>query len=256
VIGVNYPEHAGENACEKKHEPPFSYLLSPLKQFNSRISINEIQCRNSLQIMLMYDGAPACVKPESIDKLKQRGFSYVPIGASFHIEKDCNNIDGRAEAQCFKDAFESCTFAKTNSVIHTIEGDAMYLESIIKADCRIHTIFDNTGDRYWGPDAGIAKDVCNNVELEEDHVWIIDECASEPEFQINYMGQDWELDKKCREISGTWNNTFHNCVDLPNLDACEENGGNLTCMSYEQMGNGRDVCRNVCNFDANEVDRK
>lgn len=50
IIGVNYPEHMGENACNGKHDPPFAYLLSPLKQLKSGIQMYEIVCRDGLSL--------------------------------------------------------------------------------------------------------------------------------------------------------------------------------------------------------------
>ena len=48
--------------------------LSPLKQFESGIPVNEIQCRDSLVLLKKYDNSPACVKPESAPKLENRGW--------------------------------------------------------------------------------------------------------------------------------------------------------------------------------------
>ena len=42
IIGVNYPEHMGENACNGTHDPPFAYFLSPLKQFKSGIPSQQV----------------------------------------------------------------------------------------------------------------------------------------------------------------------------------------------------------------------
>ena len=49
-----------------------SNLLSPLKQFRSGISLDEIQCRDSLTLVTKHDGSPACIKPETRSKLVQR----------------------------------------------------------------------------------------------------------------------------------------------------------------------------------------
>ncbi len=48
---------------------------APLKQFKSGIAIDEIQCRNSMAVILKYDGSPACVKEQSILKLIERGWA-------------------------------------------------------------------------------------------------------------------------------------------------------------------------------------
>lgn len=82
IIGVNYPEHMGENTCDRKHNPPFTYLLSPLKQFKSGILYGDIQCKDGLGLIVKTTNHHfACVKPESISKLFERGWtSNVNLG--------------------------------------------------------------------------------------------------------------------------------------------------------------------------------
>ena len=75
IIGVNYPEHIGENACNGKDEYPFSYLLAPLKQFKSGIQFSEIKCDGNLQLTQRYDGTPACVKDGTVFELIKRGWT-------------------------------------------------------------------------------------------------------------------------------------------------------------------------------------
>jgi hypothetical protein len=47
---------------------------SPLKQIKSGITIEEIQCNDSLVLLQKYDGTPACVTPETKEKLIERGW--------------------------------------------------------------------------------------------------------------------------------------------------------------------------------------
>lgn len=48
---------------------------SPLKQFRAGISTNEIQCKGALELILKStDGSPACVMPETKQKLIERGW--------------------------------------------------------------------------------------------------------------------------------------------------------------------------------------
>lgn len=49
--------------------------LSPLKQFEIGILDNEIQCKESLIFITKYDGSPACVTPETKQKLIERGWA-------------------------------------------------------------------------------------------------------------------------------------------------------------------------------------
>ncbi|AFS82605.1 cupredoxin domain-containing protein [Candidatus Nitrosopumilus sediminis] len=48
--------------------------ISPLKQFQSGISFDEIQCRETLVLVQKNDGSPACVTPETKIKLVERGW--------------------------------------------------------------------------------------------------------------------------------------------------------------------------------------
>lgn len=261
-IETSFIERFGLKAGFSRHpDNTFFFLVSinsepPLKQFKSGIAINEIQCKENLEKLMKHDGSPVCIKPESVQKLLNHGFMHVPIGASFHVEKDCNDMDARKEAQCFKDAFETCTFAQSNDVIYTIEGDAMYLEAIIKADCKIHITFDNSGDRFGGPTKGVTNDICNDVELQEKYIWIIGNCsrAEQSEFQINYQAQDFASDEKCRSMDGEWNYEFHNCEGLPDDGRCQLEGGEPICMSTEQTGSLRMACYHACEF--TPIDRK
>lgn len=48
--------------------------LSPLKQFKDGVSFKDIKCRDSLQLTQKYDGSPACVKPDTVFELINRGW--------------------------------------------------------------------------------------------------------------------------------------------------------------------------------------
>jgi hypothetical protein len=48
--------------------------VSPLKQFRLGISLNEIQCKESLTLVAKHDGSPACVTSETKIKLIERGW--------------------------------------------------------------------------------------------------------------------------------------------------------------------------------------
>jgi uncharacterized protein YjbI with pentapeptide repeats len=75
IIGVNYPEHAGINACNEGHNPPYSYWFPPLKQFKSGVPVDEIQCRELLILVTKNDGSPACVTESTKQKLIERGWT-------------------------------------------------------------------------------------------------------------------------------------------------------------------------------------
>ncbi|TAK15906.1 MAG: hypothetical protein EPO37_09420 [Nitrosarchaeum sp.] len=79
IIGVNYPEYMGENACNGKHDPPFAYLLSPLKQFKTGLASADISCKGNLTVVIKTStGSPACVKPEHVERFLSNGWFFVP----------------------------------------------------------------------------------------------------------------------------------------------------------------------------------
>lgn len=74
---------------EKPHE-------SPLKQFKSGIPIEEIKCKEGLELIFKSSNRnPACVKPETAIKLVERGWAeskLVPQKEEFNFEKARNEV--------------------------------------------------------------------------------------------------------------------------------------------------------------------
>lgn len=58
-----------------ENSPDETEWVQPKKQFRDGIPSDEIKCRESLILIQKYDGSPACVKPESISKLIERGWT-------------------------------------------------------------------------------------------------------------------------------------------------------------------------------------
>ena len=85
ILGVNYPEQMGENACNGMQDPPISYLFSPLKQSKIGMPYSEIICMDDFILVQKYDDSPACIKPESVPKLIERGWIIKP--ASYNIQE-------------------------------------------------------------------------------------------------------------------------------------------------------------------------
>ncbi len=59
------------------YEEEISVYVTPLKQFKSGITLEKIQCRESLILMKKLDGSPACVSLSTSDKLMDRGWTYL-----------------------------------------------------------------------------------------------------------------------------------------------------------------------------------
>jgi len=63
--------------------------MSPLKQFKSGISIDEIQCKQDLVLIQKHDGSPVCIKESTINKLIKRDWTNLapktcPDGYSYN----------------------------------------------------------------------------------------------------------------------------------------------------------------------------
>ncbi len=57
-----------------------SVIESPLKQFKSGIVSSDVKCKEGLQfIQKNENGQPACVKPQTMDKLIERGWGIIPL---------------------------------------------------------------------------------------------------------------------------------------------------------------------------------
>ena len=89
ICVVDKTEEKSVKSSSNKRED--AYLLvgfeSPLKQFKSGIEIDDIQCKESLTLLTKHDGSPACVKPETAEKLIQRGWIDSPVKLSTLIKQ-------------------------------------------------------------------------------------------------------------------------------------------------------------------------
>lgn len=105
-------------------------LDSPLKQFKSGIPINEITCKEHLQLIIKNNGNPACVKSESFEKLYLRGWGDCAWNCSHPIPE--NIIEhGRELAYLDKTMDVQGT---DHSVKYRIDGNATVTDSIYSED--------------------------------------------------------------------------------------------------------------------------
>jgi len=54
-------------------------MESPKKQLRNGIPVEEIQCNSGLELVIRNNGMPACVKPETIEKMQERGMLFNSI---------------------------------------------------------------------------------------------------------------------------------------------------------------------------------
>jgi len=76
ICVVDEIENSTEDSSDKwgRYTYQSTVFESPLKQIKSGITIDKIRCNEGLKFILKYDVTPACVKPESIPKLSERGW--------------------------------------------------------------------------------------------------------------------------------------------------------------------------------------
>ena len=79
IIHTWIPEWPKPDICEIVHNPPYSYIIPPLKQLESVNDVNDIICKNGFVLIQKYDDSPACVKTETKAKLMQRGWGVDDI---------------------------------------------------------------------------------------------------------------------------------------------------------------------------------
>lgn len=53
---------------------------SPKKQFKRGISVEDILCREGLELVIRTNGSPACVRPETAEKMHKIGMLFTPTG--------------------------------------------------------------------------------------------------------------------------------------------------------------------------------
>jgi len=63
------------NFSEELSIPDNVSVDSPRKQFVEGVLPNEIICKEGLELITKYNGSPACVKLESVQKLVKRGWA-------------------------------------------------------------------------------------------------------------------------------------------------------------------------------------
>jgi hypothetical protein len=199
---------------------------SPLAQSKSGISIDDMQCNDSLVLIQKHDGSPACVKPETKQKLIERGWTEEILchgcgERSFENYKiNCDNqTNPYQEYECFNNAYSNCEIATVNPEIYTIEGDPIYTTLTITPDCKIQGVADMSPGRFWGT-SEIIITVCDKISSDE-HTWSVINCDANKlsEMQFNFEMQLYPQILECEENNDTWIREKLECVrDKENED--------------------------------------
>jgi len=73
--------------------PVNAEIESPRQQMRDGISPEDILCKDGLELVIRSNGSPACVKPETAEKMQKIGILFTPI-----IFKDLNTIERSFQA--------------------------------------------------------------------------------------------------------------------------------------------------------------
>lgn len=96
---------------------------------------------------------------------------------------NCNDKDNTHV--CFKNALDSCTPAKIEQGMSTIEGDPVYTSAYITDNCKIHVIFDNREDQWISlADRKITESNCSAIQFKENKM-IISNCNDWNSFEFH-----------------------------------------------------------------------
>jgi len=64
---------------------------APKKQMSRGISIEDILCKEGLELVIRTNGDPACVRPETADRMEKAGILFIPIKFS-DLEKEIKSV--------------------------------------------------------------------------------------------------------------------------------------------------------------------
>jgi hypothetical protein len=122
------------------------------------------------------------------------GFEPTQGGQGFHVvEKICDDIDAKTEAQCFVESFESCKSSYIQQRFYTVEGDPIIVTGIVERwnDCKLRVYMDTTHDMYGGHSTGILRSICEEITVSEKS-WQIENCSNFDLPSLLYNLQDGE----------------------------------------------------------------
>ncbi|MCH9657751.1 hypothetical protein K0U27_03480, partial [archaeon] len=59
--------------------PAAADIESPKKQMKNGVLAEKVQCNSGLELIIRNNGTPACVKPETAEKMQERGLLFNSI---------------------------------------------------------------------------------------------------------------------------------------------------------------------------------
>lgn len=155
-------------------------------------------------------------------------------GKEFHVvEKICNDQNPKDKAQCFTDAFNSCTSAYIELVLPTGEGDGIFVTGVVESwnDCKLRVYTDHSQDRYKG-DTYEIRSICDLIILDGESI-TFQNCNNEDIPPLRFDKQYYLHKEKCEIYGGYWNFESNTCIDFSDDYDCETMGGELVDRAYE-----------------------
>ena len=172
-------------------------------------------------------------------------------GDGFHVvEKICNDSNPKDKAQCFADAFDSCTSAFVELVTPTGEGDGILITGVVESwyECSLRVYTDHTQDRYKGHSDG-TRSICDGIIINDESI-IFENCNNADIPPIRFDKQYYLHKEKCEIYGGWWNFEYNTCFDFSDEYDCEDMGGKLVSQAYtgEQPDYSKKSHSFVCEF--------
>ncbi len=154
------------------------------------------------------------------------------VSKEFHVvEKICNDSDPKDKAQCFSDAFDSCTSAFVELAIPNGEGDEFLITGVVESwhDCslRVYTnITENRQQRH-----SETRSICDGMSINDESI-IFENCNNANLPPIRFDKQHYLYKEKCEIYGGYWNFEYNTCFDFSEEYDCEYVGGKLVSRAY------------------------
>lgn len=183
-----------------------AFQIPPLKQFKLGIPIDQIYCRDSLILVTKHDDSPACVKPETKQKLIEREWIVESeIKKLWKSTEDWNSL-----RLVRNDDGLYCSSANEEMIDHCYS-----LENIVFGDSNKKK---ETGWKLYPGGAGWT--LPKNYTLTP--IYKKGDFGIAP-LNFTAMLDDKIFVNKCESNGGMWNYTRHDCEDL--WEVCRDIGG-------------------------------
>ena len=240
---ITYPDENGNtlrtviDADCRSGAPKTNFII--YSENNANIKPIEIQNPGRYNVGVLFEKSP----PSHIEPTQS--------GKEFHVvEKICNDSKPKNKAQCFEDAYYSCTSAYGEFAMPTGEGDAILYTGVVESwfDCSLRVYSDHTQDRYKGHSDG-TRSICDGITIDDESI-IFENCNNEDIPPLKFDKQYYLHKEKCEIYGGYWDFDFATCFDFSDEYDCEELGGELVSRAYtgEQPDYSKKSHSFVCKF--------